>query len=40
MVVKLKQANNVIKEQKMLRNQVILGNMLRDLPERRKVRRV
>ena len=33
-------SGNVIREQKMLRSQVILGNMLRDLPERKKVRRV
>ena len=33
-------SGNVIKEQKMLKNQDILGNMLRDLLERRKVRRV
>ena len=33
-------SGNVIKEQKMLRNQVILGNMLKDLLERKKVRRV
>ena len=33
-------SGKVIKVQKMHRSQVILGNMLRDLPERRKVRRV
>ena len=33
-------SGNVIREQKMHRNQVILGNMLRDLLGRKKVRRV
>jgi hypothetical protein len=33
-------SGNVIKVQKTHRNQVILGNMLRDLLERKKVRRV
>jgi len=32
-------SGNVIKVLKMLRSQVILGNMLRDLLERKKVRR-
>ena len=33
-------SGNVIREQKMHRSQVILGNMLRDLLGRKKVRRV
>jgi len=36
---KIMLSGSVIREQKTHRNQVILGNMPRDLPERKKVRR-